>query len=381
MKWVLSLCCFFVILNGMHAQSKTEFSLKDSLDGAFDLSDYIINANGFVPVPYIITEPALGGFGVAVAPVFIKRRPPIIDSIDGKENRVPVAPDITGGVAAYTANKTWLLAAFRSGTIVKYRIKYKIAAGYANINLAFYRTLTQTTGKEKFEFNFKSVPLFVQAIKRIGYSHWYAGLNYMFLKSKVSYAGTLPSFVNPKELNSLVSQLGGVIEIDKRDNVFTPDSGAKVHLEAIYSGNLMGSDYEFWKLNYYMYAYRMLARNLVLGLRLDGQQALGSPPFYLLPYISMRGIPVAEYQGNAVVLGELETRWDFTKRWSGVFFGGTGQAFDDWSDFGSSPYIFSYGAGFRYLLARKFKLRVGIDVANSTGTWAYYIVFGSNWLK
>jgi uncharacterized membrane protein YciS (DUF1049 family) len=34
------------------------------------------------------------------------------------------------------------------------------------------------------------------------------------------------------------------------------------------------------------------------------------------------------------------------------------------------------GVGFRYLLARKFKLRVGIDVAHSTGTWAYYIIFG-----
>jgi len=129
MKMVVGLFCFFLTLNGLHAQTKIKFSLKDSVDGAFDLSDYIINANGFVPVPYIITEPALGGFGVAVAPVFITRRPPIIDSIKGKEYQVPVPPDITGGIAAYTGNKTWMLAAFRSGTIVKYRIKYKIAAG------------------------------------------------------------------------------------------------------------------------------------------------------------------------------------------------------------------------------------------------------------
>jgi hypothetical protein len=368
------------MMNGIQAQTKNKFSLKDSLDGDFDLSDYIINANGFVPIPYIITEPALGGFGVAVAPIFIKRRPPIIDSVKGKEYHVPVPPDISGGIAAYTANKTWLLAAFRSGTIIKYRIKYKIAAGYTNINLTFYRTIPMVK-ENKFEFNFRSVPLFVQAIKRIGFSHWYAGLNYMFLKSKVSYAGTLPSFVKPRELNSLISQLGAVIELDKRDNVFTPDSGMKVHFETIYSGNLFGSDYEFWKLNYYMYIYRMLTRNVVLGLRFDGQQALGNPPFYLLPYINMRGIPIVEYQGNAVALGELETRWDFTKRWSAVFFGGAGKAFNDWNDFGSSPNIFSYGTGFRYLLARKFKLRVGIDIAHGAGAWSYYIVFGSNWQK
>ena len=51
------------------------------------------------------------------------------------------------------------------------------------------------------------------------------------------------------------------------------------------------------------------------------------------------------------------------------------------SDFGSADYISSIGSGFRYLLARKFKLRVGIDVAKGPDTWAYYIVFGSNWVK
>ena len=54
---------------------KKHISLKDSLDSGFDPSDYIIDANGFVPVPYIITEPALGGFGGALFPVFIKKRP------------------------------------------------------------------------------------------------------------------------------------------------------------------------------------------------------------------------------------------------------------------------------------------------------------------
>jgi len=93
--------------------------LKDSLDGAFDLSNYIIEANGFVPVPITITEPALGGFGGGLVPVFLKKRPPYIDSVKGKRIVTPVAPDITGAIAAYTANNTWILAAFRSGTIVK----------------------------------------------------------------------------------------------------------------------------------------------------------------------------------------------------------------------------------------------------------------------
>jgi hypothetical protein len=362
------------------AAQKKPVSTKDSLDGAFDLSDFIIDANGFIPIPYIITEPALGGIGGAIAPIFIKRRPPIVDTIDGKVIYTPVAPDLTGGFAAYTANKSWMFGGFRSGTLIKSRIKYTIGAAYANINMDFYRTIPDF-GEKKFPFNFRTIPLFLQATKRIGFSRWYAGLKYLFLKTAVSYNGSLPDFVKEKDMNSIVSQLGLVLELDTRDNIFSPDHGSKLHLDGLNSGNYIGSDYDFWKLNYYLFTYKPILHNLILGLRLDGQQALGNPPFYLLPYIDMRGIPIEKYQGNADMLSELETRWDFTMRWSAVFFGGTGKAFDEWSDFGSSPWIFNYGTGFRYLIARKFKLRMGIDVAHGPGTWAYYIVFGSNWVK
>ena len=64
-----------------------------------------------------------------------------------------------------------------------------------------------------------------------------------------------------------------------------------------------------------------------------------------------------------------------------MLFGGAGKAFDDWSHFDEADWITTYGTGFRYLLARKFKLRVGIDVAKGPESWAYYIIFGTNWVK
>jgi len=180
--------------------------------------------------------------------------------------------------------------------------------------MTFYRTLP-SVGEKQFDINFRSIPISLQAIKRISFSH------------------------------------------------------------------LIGSDYDFWRLNYYIYGYKSLSKKFVLGMRFDGQQSLGDAPFYLLPYIDTRGIPIEKYQGRADVLAEMETRWDVVERWSAVAFGGTGKAFDKWSEFKNSAWIFSYGAEFRYLIARKFKLRVGIDVAHGRGTWAYYIIFGSNWLK
>ena len=361
---------------------KKKISLKDSTDGAFDLSDYIIDAKGFGPVPYIITEPGLGGFGGALIPIFLKKRPPYLDSIHGKLVKTPVAPDITGGIGFYTVNNTWGLMAFRSGTFIKSRIKYIIGGGYANVNMSFYKTFDQL-GEKELKFNFKTVPIMLQAIKRIAHSHWYTGFKYLYLKTETRYVGDtlLNNLAKSLESDKLVSQLGWIVELDNRDNVFTPDKGIKFHIDAICSNEFLGSDFDFWKLNYYMYAYKPFSKKFIAGLRIDGQQAFSDPPFYLLPYIDMRGVPAARYQGNADILTEVELRWNFKTRWSLMGFSGIGKAFDEWSDFGDADLVYSYGTGFRYLLARKFGLRVGIDVAHSPGTWAYYIVFGSSWLK
>jgi hypothetical protein len=383
-KYSLSLATAMLVLcYSIQAQSKKKsISFKDSLDKAFDLSDYIIDANGFVPIPYIITEPALGGFGGALIPVFIKKRPPYLDSVNGGLQKTPVHPDITGGIGAYTVNNTWMLAGFRSGTLIKSRIKYIIGGGYGNINLSFYKTFDQLGEKER-KFNIKVLPLFLQATKRISLSHWYAGVKYLFLNTDVKYNGDklLDSLAKTLESNSIVSQLGGIVELDNRDNIFTPDKGMKVHFDVSRSDDFLGSDYEYWRLNYYMFAYKPLSKKLITGFRLDGQQAFGEPPFYMLPYISMRGIPAVRYQGKADILSELEMRWDLVNRWSLILFGGTGKVFDEWKNFDTADWITSYGTGFRYLLARKFRLRVGIDVARGPDVWAYYIVFGSNWVK
>lgn len=62
-------------------QGQQKISFKDSLDHKIDLSDWVISANGFIPVPIIITEPALGGFGGLLAAAFVKPQTPYLDTI------------------------------------------------------------------------------------------------------------------------------------------------------------------------------------------------------------------------------------------------------------------------------------------------------------
>jgi hypothetical protein len=112
---------------------------------------------------------------------------------------------------------------------------------------------------------------------------------------------------------------------------------------------------------------------------LEVQHVFNDPPFYFLPGINMRGIPAARYQGQTTALIETEQRYDFNLRWSGILFAGMGKAIDKEETFSSADLEFSAGAGFRYLLARVFKIRAGIDLAAGSGGFGYYIVFGQSW--
>ncbi|WP_456313825.1 BamA/TamA family outer membrane protein [Pseudomonas shirazensis] len=377
MVFIFIMCFFsFQTISGQ----KTHITTKDSLDGAFDLSDYIIYAHGFIVVPTVITEPALGGIGGAIVPVFLKKHAPVIDE-NGKKRIVN--PDITGAIGMYTENKSWMVGGFRSGSLIKSRILYRVMAGYGDMNLSFYANNLPSGNDQEFKLNFKSSIFYTQWLKQFNNPKWSAGPQYLFLNSKIKLPDLdlPPPFVDPKDIKSTISQLGGAIQFDGRDNIFTPDKGIRLQSDFFWSDDAIGSDYDAWRLNLSAIGYYPITKKLIGGLRVEGEQAFGSPPFYLLPGINLRGIPAARYQGKTSIVTEAELRWDVYRRWSLMGYGGLASAFNDWDKAFAKPVVYSYGTGFRYLLARKFKLRMGVDVAKGPEDWAYYIVFGSNWLR
>lgn len=373
-KFLLLLLIFLPVL--LLGQKKISF--KDSLDNKLDLSDWVISSKGFIPIPYIITEPALGGIGGAIAPVFIKPNTPYLDTINGKLVKTRAKPNIYALAAAYTANGTWVVGGGAAGTIKKWRANYRLGSGYANINMDFYRTLQN--GEEKsFEFNIKTIPVYGQFTKQIGLSSWSAGLNYLFLNTQLGNVNS--EFNTPKEVDSNISRLGLLLEYDRRDNFFTPDKGLRWNVTIASSDEVIGSDYGFTSVVSAAYWYIPVSERIIAGFRAEYQQVFGSPPFYMKPFILMRGIPVMRYQGDITALAETEWRWDFTNRHSLVTFGGTGKAIQDGDSFQESSWRVSGGVGWRYLIARKLKLRAGIDIARGPEQWAYYIVFGTNWMR
>lgn len=94
-----------------------------------------------------------------------------------------------------------------------------------------------------------------------------------------------------------------------------------------------------------------------------------------------------KYQGEKTALYEAQLRWEFMPRWSALVFGGAAKAYGKdkfFPDLINTPFneaktVYTKGVGFRYLIAKEYGLRVGIDIASNDGEEAFYIQFGTAW--
>ena len=133
-----------------------------------------------------------------------------------------------------------------------------------------------------------------------------------------------------------------------------------------------------------LFKYLHLSPVFDLGIRAEAQSVGSSAPYFVYPSVQIRGIPGKRYQGQHVVVGELELNWRVHDRWHLIGFAGSGKAFGDNklkqdTTFSDAPWRSSKGVGFRYEIAREYGMQVGIDYAWGPEDTAFYITVGSAW--
>ena len=110
---------------------------------------------------------------------------------------------------------------------------------------------------------------------------------------------------------------------------YPPSKGARIQLSYDQNLELIGSDRDYGRLTFFTHYYLPISTKWVSGFRVESQVATGSPPFYALPFISLRGIPVMRYQGELTALIETEQSYNLSPRWSLIGFAGMGTVFND----------------------------------------------------
>jgi hypothetical protein len=351
---------------------------RDPVDGMPDASKWLLERKGFLPVPIIITEPAIG-YGGGLGLLFFRES--TFAAADTSTGRRRATPDVFGVAAAATENGTKFGAAGGMFSFGEDRWRYRGGIAQTNVNLDFYGVGGALgTGDRKVGYNIDGIMSSQQLLRRIGESDHFVGVRWIYLDLDSSFDPSRPRPQLPlRSFAQRSSGLGLSWEYDSRDNIFTPSRGVKGGLDSLVYAPAIGSDNEFETYRAHVFAYLPAGKSLVVAGRLDGRAARGDVPFYQMPYIDMRGVPAARYQDTHTAVAETELRWNVTPRWALIGFLGAGRAWGTRQSFDESGTVVTKGTGVRYLIARRLGLYVGADYAWGPEDRTIYIQVGSAW--
>jgi outer membrane protein assembly factor BamA len=292
-------------------------------------------------------------------------------------------PNITTVGGFGTENGTW--GTF--GADIRYWLDEHLQtmAGfiYSSVNLDFYGIGDDPAlANNPLRYNLEPKGGSARTKYRFGDTRLWAGLNYAFISTDVTFEKPLGTPGEPPiPHQSNVAGFTPSLTFDTRDNFFTPNRGTYLEVSGGFFDPAFGGDQNFQRAGLVAMQFFPLSSKLFLGLRADAAGSFGNEPFYLRPYISLRGAPTLRYQGEEVAQIEAELRWQFWKRFSLVGFVGGGAAWNHFEQFNSTQTIVTGGGGFRYELARAYGLHVGLDVARGPDDTAVYLQIGSAWAR
>lgn len=372
---------------------------RDPVDGKFDVSEYLAeNAFGFLPVPIVITEPAvdsgLGGFGLIFheSEEAAQKRKELMLSEEGSASSL-LPPNVSAIGGVVTGNESWFVGGGHMGFFKQGRIRYLGGGGYGDVDLDFY-SVGNTELRRPISINTEAYGI-IQTLKfKLGDSRFFLGPTHRYIKAELSpgsnFVEAFPPQTPPELIDALTSLLtsettnsgvGFQLEYDSRDNFFTPKEGTSFNFEFLAFRDAIGSDNVYENYSLESLHYLRLSPKWRLAIRIDAEIAdteENLPPF-ALPILNLRGVPAARYQGTHVGVLETEVTWELDDRWSLLAFTGAGRAANSAGDFSDEASRTSRGMGFRYQIARRYGFHVGIDVARGPEDTVWYIQAGTAW--
>jgi len=348
--------------------------MTDPEDGRFDMSRWLLDRKGFLPIPLIITEPAVG-YGGGLGLAFFHRNEGV--GVDGK----PIPPDISAVLGMGTENGTWAGGAAHMGFWRQNTIRTTSALIVPSINVDFYGggNLPEIPGGIAYQL--QGWVAVQSVLFRLRGGNWWAGAQAIYLNADTKLRENPPPPLDQLAGKVSNGSLGATLQYDSRDNLFSPTTGWSGELQLRqHWGEFRDRDFSYTALDADSKYYFRKGDDWYFGWRVKANFSGEDTPFYALPFISLRGIPMARYQGEQVLSTEVEARYAIDRRWSVLGFGGVGRAASADDKLSKATDRWSGGGGFRYLIARQLGFQTGIDVARGPEEWAFYLQFGSAWV-
>jgi hypothetical protein len=337
----------------------------------------------FLPLPIVITEPAIGeGLGAALVyfhatPDSDTKKVASAQSLNRADSEQTPPPTATGVFAMYTNNDTTGFGIGHARTFLQDKWRLTALLADAKVNATYY------VGDFPFGFSLEGTLAFARMKRRFGQSNVFIGLATSMLDAGVDFPldpglGDRDDPVIPgidfKDVGASLSVL-----YDSRDDTMLPARGQLLELASWHYGESFGGDFNYTKTNLKLNSFHEIGKKFVLGLRLEGSIGAGDLPFYAAPYVKLRGIPALRYQGESAGVVEIELRYQFAKRWAVLGF--TGEGWTDERNLAdeTADEIDAFGFGVRYEALPAKNVWVGLDLARGPEEDAFYIQLVHPW--
>ena len=235
------------------AQRTGKARFFDPQDGQLDLSYFLEDPRGFLPIPIVVTEPAVG-YGGGIAGMFLRPR-----REEGDEGWA--RPDISGVGAFATQNGTWGAFGGDASRWFDGRLRTLVGAGAGQFNLDFYGLGSASSSvNQGVRYSLQFAAAVGQANWQLApKSPWAVGVRYVYanVDPKPRDSATVQRLAD--QVRVTVSAPTAIIEFDTRDNVFTPTRGIYAESSLLASRETLGASDDFERFQQVLIGWYPLA--------------------------------------------------------------------------------------------------------------------------
>jgi hypothetical protein len=324
----------------------------------------------FLFVPYPITEPAVGT-GLLAGPVWLRAGPP---SATG-----PSKPQAYGVAALWTDEGSRGLFAFDHRAWGDGAWRTTAVVGWADLQLRYPGLLPGLNRSVGFDLRADGGSL--EGERLLGNGPNSLSFRLFVGTASANFGASLPPELKIEPLKTKIASTTLTWSQDTRDDIFSPSTGHAISVGLTTYPEVLGSAFDAQLLSTKWMAYYPGPGIGVFGFRTQLDLSYGDPPFYLRPYISLRGIPALEYPGDQVASVEAEYRYPISARWDVLAFSGFGGARADVRGFSAEKNVSTIGVGVRVKMKKFFGLTLGLDVAQGPDGTYVYLQIGNPWTK
>lgn len=277
----------------------------------------------------------------------------------------------TSLMGMYTTNNSYFAAFVQQFFLKEDKWRLKLVGGFGDANLQFYHEFEQAG---QFVDYSTSVNILSLDVKRKVYKKFYAGLSGSLLTANTTFDLENPLNGEKIQDNQLMNNMGINFLYDNRSDINYPTKGLHVFLNNKFFQNWMGNDSSFVQIEFsYNFYFNFKSEKRVMVLRYYSKSSFGEVPFQGQNVIGgddIRGYSQGKYRDKQIYSYQAEYRHSFENRFGFVAFAGIAAAVPDMLSMLNAQYLPGLGVGLRYMLIKKEKINIGIDVAVGRDDWS-----------